>query len=61
MSNNKTNPKVINLSFKESVDDAILWSWLGDKFEEYGSKSGYIKRVLREKMKEEMEKDQQLN
>lgn len=50
-----SKPKIINLSFKDNLDDNILLSWLEDKFEEYGSKSNYIKYVLRQKMREELE------
>lgn len=51
--------KVIPVSFKESIDDKILNNWLEDKFEEYGSKSNYIKYILRKEMKNELENDEE--
>ena len=55
MSTNK--PVIINISFKTStLDDQILLDWLEEKFREYG-KSNYIKKILREKMMEEINKE----
>lgn len=50
-----SKPRIINLSFKENIDDTILLSWLEDKFEEHGNKSNYIKSILRKQMKKELE------
>jgi hypothetical protein len=50
MKNNKT---VIQLSFKNNMDDKLLLSWLEDKFSEYGNKSNYIKYILRKEMLKE--------
>ena len=47
MTNNKT---VIQLSFKNNMDDKLLLAWLEDKFTEYGNKSNYIKYILRKEM-----------
>ena len=47
MKNNKT---VIQLSFKNNIDDKLLLAWLEDKFTEYGNKSNYIKYILRKEM-----------
>jgi hypothetical protein len=47
MKNNKT---VIQLSFKNNMDDKLLLAWLEDKFTEYGNKSNYIKYILRKEM-----------
>ena len=32
------------------MEDKLLFSWLEDKFEEYGNKSNYIKYILRKQM-----------
>lgn len=50
-------PIVIPVSFKTTdLDDKLLLDWLEDKFRSYGNnKSAYIKSILREKMKEELE------
>lgn len=50
MKNNKT---VIQLSFKNNMDDKLLLAWLEDKFIEYGNKSNYIKCILRKEMLKE--------
>ena len=47
MKNNKT---VIQLSFKNNMDDKLSLAWLEDKFTEYGNKSNYIKYILRKEM-----------
>ena len=47
MKNTKT---VIQLSFKNNMDDKLLLAWLEDKFTEYGNKSNYIKYILRKEM-----------
>ena len=47
MKNNKT---VIQLSFKNNMDDKLLLAWLEDKITEYGNKSNYIKYILRKEM-----------
>ena len=47
MKNNKT---VIQVSFKNNMDDKLLLAWLEDKFTEYGNKSNYIKYILRKEM-----------
>lgn len=46
----KGNKTVINISFKNNMEDRLLFSWLEDKFLEYGNKSNYIKYVLRKEM-----------
>lgn len=50
-------PIVIPVSFKTTdLDDKLLLDWLEEKFRSYGNnKSAYIKSILREKMKEELE------
>ena len=53
MKNNKT---VIQLSFKNNMDDKLLLSWLEEKFAEYGNKSNYIKYILRKEMLKESNK-----
>lgn len=53
MKNNKT---VIQLSFKNNMDDKLLLSLLEDKFAEYGNKSNYIKYILRKEMLKESNK-----
>lgn len=53
MKNNKT---VIQLSFKNNMDDKLLLAWLEDKFTEYGNKSNYIKYILRKEMLKESNK-----
>ena len=53
MKNNKT---VIQLSFKNNMDDKLLLAWLEDKFTEYGNKSNYIKYILRKEMLNESNK-----
>lgn len=51
-------PEVIPVSFKTTdIDDMILFDWLKEKFKQYGNKSNYIKFVLREKMEEELSKN----
>lgn len=46
----KRNKTVIPISFKNNMEDKLLFSWLEDKFEEYGNKSNYIKYILRKQM-----------
>ncbi len=46
----KGNKTVINVSFKNNMEDKLLFSWLEDKFSEYGNKSNYIKYILRKEM-----------
>lgn len=54
----RNRPTVINISFKTStLDDQMLLDWLEEKFQIYG-KSNYIKQVLKEKMKQEIEKSE---
>lgn len=56
MTNRNAKPVVIPVSFKtQTLDDQMLLDWLEDKFSTYG-KSNYIKLVLKEKMKEEINK-----
>lgn len=45
---------IIQLSFKDNIDDRILLEWLNDRFEEYGNKSNYIKYVLRKEMQKDL-------
>lgn len=48
--------EIIQVSFKgKDFSDAELWIWLQEEFEMHGSKSGYIKSVLKEKMKTKKE------
>lgn len=44
---------VINVSFKNNMEDKLLYTWLEDKFIEYGNKSNYIKCILRKEMLKE--------
>ena len=50
---------IIQLSFKDNVDDRILLEWLHDRFEEYGNKSNYIKYVLRKEMKKDFKENKE--
>ena len=51
---NKKN-NVIQVSFKNNIDDTLLSDWLDSKFEQHGNKSNYIKYVLKKKKKKEIE------
>ncbi len=52
----KGNKTVIPVSFKNNMEDKLLFSWLEDKFIEYGNKSNYIKYILRKEMLSESDK-----
>ena len=47
---------VINVSFKNNMEDKLLYTWLEDKFIEYGNNSNYIKYILRKEMLSESNK-----
>ena len=51
-------PTVIPVSFKDNLEDKLLFDWLEEKFAEFGNKSNYIKYVLRKEMKKEIEKNE---
>lgn len=55
---NKNKSNVIQVSFKENVNDKLLYSWLECKFDEFGGKSNYIKYVLKKEMEKEIEAKQ---
>lgn len=46
---------IINVSFKENIEDKLLLDWLEERFNEFGNKSNYIKYVLRNEMKKDLE------
>ena len=48
-------PNVIPVSFKDNIEDKLLFDWLEEKFSQFGNKSNYIKYVLRKEMKKELE------
>ena len=50
----RKNKKSFEISFKNNMEDTLLYSWLEEKFSEYGNKSAYVKYVLREKMYSEL-------
>jgi len=51
-------PEIVQVSFKTTdVEDKLLFDWLQGKFKIYG-KSNYVKLVLREKMEEELSKNE---
>ena len=50
---------IINVSFKNKMEDKLLFAWLEDKFIEYGNKSNYIKYILRKEMLAESNKPTQ--
>ena len=50
---------IIQLSFKDNVDDRILLEWLNDRFEEHGNKSNYIKYVLRKEMQKDLKENKE--
>ena len=52
----KGNKTVIPVSFKNNMEDKLLFSWLEDKFIKYGNKSNYIKYILRKEMLSESDK-----
>jgi hypothetical protein len=50
--------EIIQVSFKTTdIKEKLLLDWLQSKFETYG-KSNYIKLVLKEKMEEELLKNE---
>lgn len=53
------NKKSFEVSFKNNMEDTLLYSWLEEKFSIYGNKSAYIKYVLREKMYSELNQSTQ--
>lgn len=52
-------PTIIPVSFKDNIEDRILLEWLNDRFEEYNSKSNYIKYVLRKEMKKDLKENKE--
>ena len=46
----------VTLSFKDNVDDILLYNFLEDQAKIIG-KSAYIKSLLKEKLEQEQEKD----
>jgi hypothetical protein len=48
------NKKSFQISFKNNMEDTLLYSWLEEKFSAYGNKSAYVKFILREKMYSEL-------
>ena len=46
----------VTLSFKDNVDDILLYNFLEDQAKIIG-KSAYIKSLLKEKLDQEQEKD----
>ncbi|MEG1411627.1 MAG: hypothetical protein RSD36_17460 [Terrisporobacter sp.] len=48
-------PVIIQVSFKTmDIEDKLLLDWLEGRFEIYG-KANYIKLILKEKMREELD------
>jgi len=46
-------PLIIHLSFKSDLDDALLYNFIT----KHSNKSGFIKDILRQAMKEELTKN----
>lgn len=53
------NKKSFEVSFKNNMEDTLLYSWLEEKFIIHGNKSAYVKYVLREKMYSELNQSTQ--
>lgn len=53
------NKKSFEVSFKNNMEDTLLYSWLEEKFIIHGNKSAYIKYILRKQMLSELNQSTQ--